>query len=74
MQNLRIRKSWSCVHSLRRKKTLNFISEVLFDKEKLVELIWIVRGLLQLDESRQSTVLDIENLSRNMLFSSSEAQ
>ena len=96
---------------------MNIISEVLLDKERLVELImdcfWfglmlnvlvnkfsvmlggshryldititfggkglmilvcsftVLRGLLQLDESM---VLDIENLSRNMLFSSSKAQ
>ena len=30
---------------LSRKKHLNFISEVLLDKEKLVELIWIVHLL-----------------------------
>ena len=56
---------------LSRKKTLNVISEVLLDKEKLVELILdcsytVLRGLLQLDES---IVLHIENLSRNLCYS-----
>ena len=50
---------------------MNFISEILLDKEKLVELILgcsitVLRGLLQLDKSRQSMVLDIEHLRRNL--------